>query len=94
MCFYSWITRLHTTFAENGLSNVTVDRHKFSTEIATLLLDTWIVASLEISTNVLDGLGGGQGDVARALVDEFGKNRGNTAFNLERVITIGQKPVA
>ena len=53
-----------------------------------------MVASLEISTKVLDGIGGGQGDVARALVDEVGKNRGNTAVNLERVITIGQKPVA
>ncbi|RDL41293.1 S-adenosyl-L-methionine-dependent methyltransferase [Venustampulla echinocandica] len=88
-----WITRLHQTFAENGLSNVIVDRHKFSTEIATLLLDTWMVASQEISANILDGLGGGQGDVARALVEEVGKNRGNTAFNLERVITIGQKPL-
>ena len=51
-----------------------------------------MVASQEISANVLDNLGGGQGDVARALVEKVGKNRGNTAFNLERVITVGRKP--
>lgn len=52
-----------------------------------------MMASQEIAANVLDGLGGGQGDVARALVEEVGKNRGNTAFNLERVVTIGRKPL-
>ncbi|EPE24315.1 S-adenosyl-L-methionine-dependent methyltransferase [Glarea lozoyensis ATCC 20868] len=77
----------------NGVSKVIVDRQKFSTEIATLLLDTWIMASQEIAANVLDGLGGGQGDVARALIEEVGRNRGNTAFNLERVVTIGRKPL-
>lgn len=88
----SWISRLCETFQENGLENVIVDRHKFSTEVVTLLLDTWMVASQEISVNILDGLGGGQGDVARRLIEEVGKNRQNTAFNLQRVVTIGQKP--
>ncbi|KAL9122401.1 MAG: hypothetical protein Q9187_001038 [Circinaria calcarea] len=90
----TWITRLPETFKENGFENVVVDRHKFSQEIVTLLLDTWMMASQEISVNVLDRLGGGQGDVARGLIEEVGKNRQNTAFNLQRVITIGQKPAA
>ena len=90
----SWITRLHETFKENGLENIVVDRHKFSQEIVTLLLDTWMMASHEISVNVLDQLGGGQGDMARGLIEEVGKNRQNTAFNLQRVITVGQKPAA
>lgn len=86
-----WITRLPTTFAENGLSSIVVDRRKFAPEIATLLLDTWMMASQEISANVLDKLGEGRGDVARALIEEVGRNRGNTAFNLQRVVTIGKK---
>lgn len=50
----SRITRLLETFKENGLENIVVDRHKFSQEIVTLLLDTWMMASHEISVNVLD----------------------------------------
>lgn len=88
---YSWITRLPTTFTEQGLSSVTVDRRKFASEIATLLLDTWMMASQEISVNVLDKLGERRGDVARRLIEEVGKNRDNTAFNLQRVIVVGQK---
>jgi len=91
MLYDSWITRLHTTFIENGLHSVSVDRRKFAPEIATLLLDTWMMASQEISTNVLDRLGEGRGDVARGLIEEVGRNRGNTAFNLERVVTVGRK---
>lgn len=87
----SWITRLPTTFAENGLASVVVDRRKFAPEIATLLLDTWMMASQEIATNVLDKFGEGRGDVARKMIEEVGGNRGNTAFNLQRVITVGKK---
>ena len=90
---YSWITGLPTTFAENGLSRVVVDRREFAPEVATLLLDTWMMASQEISANVLDKLGEGRGDVARGLIEEVGRNRGNTVFNLERVITVGRKGV-
>ena len=88
---HSWITRLPLTFAENGLTSISVDRCRFAPEIATLLLDTWMMASQEISTNVLDKLGEGRGDVARNLVEQAGQNRNNTAFNLERVITVGKK---
>ena len=91
MYHQSWITRLPATFAESGLSSIVVDRHKFAPEIATLLLDTWMMASQEISTNVLDKLGEGRGDVARGLIEEVGRNRGNTAFNLQRVVTVGRK---
>ena len=87
----SWITRLPSTFAESGLSSIVVDRQKFAPEIATLLLDTWMMASQEISTNVLDKLGEGKGDTARELIEKVGQNRGNTAFNLQRVVTIGRK---
>ncbi|PQE23680.1 UMTA methyltransferase family protein [Rutstroemia sp. NJR-2017a BVV2] len=76
-----------------SLKTVIVDRNKFSTEIVTLLLDTWMMASQEIAGNILDGLGGGQGDVARALIEQVGQNRSNTAFNLQRVVTVGQKPL-
>ena len=55
---------------------------RFAPEIATLLLDTWMMASLEISMNVLDKLGGGGGDVARELIEKVGWNRRDTAFNL------------
>ena len=88
---HSWITRLPTTFAENGLSSIVVDSRNFAPEVTTLLLDTWMMASQEISTNVLDKLGGGRGDVARGLVEEVGRNRENTAFNVQRVVTIGRK---
>jgi SAM-dependent methyltransferase len=87
----SWIARLKDTFRENGLEKVLVDRHKFDKPIATLLLDTWIMAAEEFAVNVLDKLGGGQGDVMRGFIEEVGKNRQNTCFNLDRVITIGQK---
>ena len=75
------------------MKNVLVDRNRFSPEVVTLLLDTWMMASEEIAANILDDLGGGQGDVARALVKEVGRNRDNTSFNLDRVITVGQKPI-
>ena len=71
-----------------------MERRKFAPEIATLLLDTWMMASQEISTNVLDKLGEGRGDVARGLIEEVGKNRDNTTFNLQRVVTVGRKAVS
>ena len=58
----------------------------------TLLLDTWMVSSQEISVNVLDKLGEGRGDHARELIEKVGENRDNTAFNLQRVIVVGRKP--
>ncbi|KAL9077080.1 MAG: hypothetical protein Q9157_003476 [Trypethelium eluteriae] len=87
----SWIARLHETFKQQGLGSVVVDRHKFSKDIVTLLLDTWMMASQEISMNVLDQLGGEKGDVMRGFIEEVGQNRRNTSFNLDRVITIGRK---
>lgn len=89
----SWIAQLSTTFNENGLENVIVDRRKFAKPIATLLLDTWIMAAEEFAFNVLDKLGGGQGDAMRGFIQEVGRNRQNTCFNLDRVITVGQKPL-
>lgn len=88
-----WIAALAETFKEHGLQSVVVDRRKFAKEIVTLLLDTWMMATHEISVNVLDELGEGRGDVMRGFMEEVAKNRQNTSFNLERVITIGQKPL-
>ncbi|KAF1992984.1 S-adenosyl-L-methionine-dependent methyltransferase [Amniculicola lignicola CBS 123094] len=90
----SWIANLHETFKEHGLQNVTVDRRSFAKEITPLLLDTWMIAAEEIAVNVLDKSGGGRGDVMRGFLEEVGKNRQNTSFNLDRVVTIGQKHVS
>ena len=84
---------MHETFTEHGLRNVIVDRRKFDKQVVTLLLDTWMMAAQELSANVLDKLGAGQGDIMRDFIEELRKNRGNTPFNLDRVITIGQKPM-
>lgn len=50
-----------------------------------------MMASQEISENVLDKLGDGKGDVARGLIQEISKSRSNTSFNLDRVIVVGRK---
>ncbi|KAF2649437.1 hypothetical protein K491DRAFT_721664 [Lophiostoma macrostomum CBS 122681] len=85
----SWIARLHETFKQHGLEDVIVDRRRFDKAIAPLLLDTWMMATQEISFNVLDKLGGGRGDVMRGFVEEVGKHRQDTCFNLDRVVTLG-----
>ncbi|KAL9133027.1 MAG: hypothetical protein Q9175_005797 [Cornicularia normoerica] len=87
-----WVARLHQIFADNGLKNILVDRRSFPDEIVTFLMDTFMVASEEISYNVLDKLGERRGDKARALIAEVGRNRGTTAFNLDRVVTVARKP--
>lgn len=42
---------------------------------------------------MLNKLGEGRGDVARGLIKEVGRNRDNTTFNLQRVVTIRRKVV-
>ena len=86
------MSRLHETFEQHGLEDVIVDRRAFGKEIAPLLLDTWMMATQEIATNVLDKLGGGRGDKMRRLIEEVGIHRQDTCFNLDRVITVGKKP--
>jgi hypothetical protein len=71
--------------------NIVVDRHRFSNEIATLLLDKDMVAMQEVATNFNDRLGGGEGDVIGDFVEKTGQNSDNTTFNLARVITVGRK---
>ena len=65
-----------------------------------------MVAGQEISANVLDAIGGGQGDVARGLIEAVGRNRrnieldpdyphnGRRIYGLDRLTVIGRKPVA
>ena len=74
------------------MKNIVVDRHPFSTEIATYLMDTFMVAGQEISVNVLDSVGGGRGDFARGLIEAVGRNRRNIGLSLDRLTVVGQKP--
>ena len=53
-----------------------------------------MVAGQEISANVLDAIGGGQGDVARGLIEAVGRNRRNIELGLDRLTVIGRKSVA
>jgi hypothetical protein len=74
------------------MMDVVVDRRPFSPHIATFLLDTFMVASHEISTNVLDALGGGRGEVSRGYIEAVRKQRRNIALALDRFTVIGRKP--
>ena len=74
------------------MTDIIVERRPFSPHIATFLLDTFMVASLEISTNMLDPLGGGRGDVSRGYIKAVGKQRRNIALGLDRFTVIGRKP--
>ncbi|KAL9122403.1 MAG: hypothetical protein Q9187_001040 [Circinaria calcarea] len=91
---HNWTAKLPQTFSDFGMTNIIVDRHPFSKEIATYLLDTFMVAGQEISANVLDSTGGGRGDIARRLIEEVGRNRRNIGLGLDRLTVIGQKPIA
>ena len=62
--------------------------------MTTFVMDAFMVASEEISYNVLDALGDGRGDVARSLIAEVSRNRDTTAFSLDRVTTVARKPEA
>ena len=76
------------------MTEIVVDRHPFSREIAAYLLDKFMLAGQEISVNVLDAIGGGQGDVARGLIESVGRNRRNIELGLDRLTVIGRKSVA
>lgn len=75
------------------MTNIVVDRHPFSKEIATYVMDTFMVAGQEISVNVLDPIGGERGEFARRLIEVIGKNRRNIGLGLDRLTVIGQKPI-
>ena len=79
-------------FPEYGLKNISVDRKPFDKSITAFLLDTFMVASHEISLNVLDPLGGGRGDIVRNFIAEIGRNRQNVGISLDRLFVVGQKP--
>lgn len=57
------------------MGDIVVDRRPFSRAISTFLMYTFLVGAQEISINVLDRIGEGRGDVARALMEAVGKNR-------------------
>lgn len=76
------------------MTNIIVDRRPFSKEIATYVLDTFMVAGQEISVNVLDSIGGGRGDIARRLIEAVDRNRRNIGLSLDRLTVIGQKLTA
>ncbi|KAF2260594.1 hypothetical protein CC78DRAFT_571122 [Lojkania enalia] len=69
---HNWTANLPETFSECGVVDVVVERRSFSPEISTFLLDTFMVASWEISKNVLDPLGGERGNIARKYIETVG----------------------
>lgn len=74
------------------MRNVAFDRWPFDANTASFLLDTFMVATQEISVNVLNPLGGGRGDTVRDYIDAISRNRRNIAISLDRVIAVAQKP--
>lgn len=53
-----------------------------------------MLASQEISENVLDPMGEGQGQYARHLIHVVEKYRRNIGLSLDRLMVVGQKPKA
>ncbi|RDL41295.1 S-adenosyl-L-methionine-dependent methyltransferase [Venustampulla echinocandica] len=86
-----WPQRLPQIYADHGLTEIVTDRNPFSPEVTTYMLDTFMVAAEEISYNVLDRIGGGQGDVARGLIEKVTQNRRNMSIQLDRLVTVGRK---
>lgn len=82
------------SFEDSGFQNVISERHPFPKDIATFLLDTFMLASQEISENVLDPMGEGQGQYARHLIHVVEKYRRNIGLSLDRLMVVGQKPKA
>lgn len=91
---HNWTAQLPQIFSNLGMTNIIVDRRPFSKEIATYVLDTFMVAGQEISVNVLDSIGGGRGDIARRLIEAVDRNRRNIGLSLDRLTVIGQKLTA
>ena len=87
----SWTAKLPETFSTRGLGNIVVDRRPFSRDKTTFLLDTFIVASHELSVKVLDPLGGGRGEISRHYIEAISKNRRGIEVALDRLTVIGQK---
>lgn len=75
------------------MTNLVIERHPFSKEIATYLMDTFMVAGQEISVNVLDPIGGGRGELARQLIEKVGRNRRSIGLGLDRLTVVGRKPI-
>jgi hypothetical protein len=73
------------------MTDIEVERVPFSKEVTTFLLDTFMVASREISVNMLDPLGGGRGDTARGYIEAVGRNRKHIEVALDRLTVIGRK---
>ena len=51
-----------------------------------------MVATTEFTYNVLDKLGGGQGDVARDMTEKISRNRSNTGVKYDRLTVVERKP--
>ncbi|KAF1992981.1 hypothetical protein P154DRAFT_591736, partial [Amniculicola lignicola CBS 123094] len=88
----SWTAKLPQTYLACGLTNIVVERVPFLPEVTTFLLDTFMVASHELSVKILDRLGEGRGDMSRSYIETIGKNRRNLEVALDRLTVIGQKP--
>lgn len=88
----SWPTRLPRLFAEQDLINVAADMRMLSPELVSYQLDTALAACEEMSVNVLDALGGGEGDEMRRMIEHVQQNRKSIGYNVGRLTVIGQKP--
>ena len=89
---FSWPVRLPQIFADHGLVDIIADCRMFEENMICYQLDTALAACEEISINALDPLGGGQGDIARGMIQKSFKDRQKTAFNVGRLTVVGRKP--
>ncbi len=80
-------------YADAGLVDIIEDRHPFPMESVPSQLDASMVATTEFTYNVLDKLGGGQGDVARDMIQKISLDRQNTGVNHDRLTVVGRKPL-
>ena len=80
-------------FTDAGLIDIIEDRHPFPIESIPSQLDVSMVATTEFTYNVLDNLGGGQGDIARDMIQKISLDRQNTGVNHDRLTVVGRKPL-
>ncbi|EPE24313.1 S-adenosyl-L-methionine-dependent methyltransferase [Glarea lozoyensis ATCC 20868] len=86
-----WPLELPEIYARNNLSEIVTERAPFATDVAAYMLDTFLLAAEELSFNVLDHLGGGQGDVARDLIKQVERERRDITIQLDRLIAVGRR---
>ena len=79
-------------FIDAGLVDVFEDWLPFPMHSIPSQLDASMIATTEFTYNVLDKLGGGQGEVARDMIEKISQNRSNTGGQYDRLTVVGRKP--